>query len=136
MRGMQAHLIRLGVNAAALWVASITVDGIAITEGSEGHGDTGKRIMMLLIVAAIFGIINAFIKPVVKLFALPLFFLTLGLITFVINALMLLLTSGVADALDVPFHVDGFGAALVGGLVISFVSFLINVVLPDRLETK
>ena len=132
---MRAHLIRLGVNAAALWVASITVNGITITEGSEGEGELSKRVMMLLIVAAIFGVINAFIKPVVKLLALPLFFLTLGLILFVINAFMLLMTSAVADALDVPFHVDGFGPALVGGLVISFVSFLINVVLPDKLET-
>ena len=133
---MRVHLIRLAVNAAALWVASVTVDGITVTEGSEGDGDWTKRVMMLLIVAAIFGVINAFIKPVVKLLALPLFFLTLGLIIFVINALMLLLTSAAADALDVPFHVDGFGAALVGGLVISFVSFLINVVLPDKLETS
>ena len=48
---------------------------------------------------------------------------------------MLMLTSSIADVMDVPFHVDGFGDALVGGLVISFVSFLINVVLPDELET-
>ena len=135
MPGM-VHLIRLAVNAAALWVASITVDGITITEGSEGKGEWTKRLTMLLIVAAIFGLINTVVKPVVKLLALPLFFLTLGLIIFVINALMLLLTSSAADALDVPFHVDGFGAALVGGLVISFVSFLINVVLPDKLETN
>jgi putative membrane protein len=133
---MRAILIRLAVNAAALWVSTLVVDGINIDEGSEGDGELSKRLMMLLIVAAIFGVVNAFIKPVVKLLALPLFILTLGLITFVINALMLLLTSSVADVMDVPFHVDGFGAALFGGLVISFVSFLINVVLPDELEAK
>ncbi len=136
MPTMRAILIRLAVNAAALWVATAVVKGITIDEGSEGDGKFTQRLVMVLIVAAIFGLVNAFIKPVVKLLALPLFILTLGLITFVINALMLMLTSGVSDVMDVPFHVDGFGAALYGGLVISFVSFLINVVLPDELETR
>jgi putative membrane protein len=132
---MRAILIRLAVNAAALWVAALVVDDITFGQGSEEDGKFSQRLVMVLVVAAIFGLVNAFIKPVVKLLALPLFIVTLGLITFVINALMLLLTSGVADVMDVPFHVDGFGSALVGGLVISFVSFLINVVLPDELET-
>jgi putative membrane protein len=131
---MRAVLIRLGVNAAALWVAALVVDGITFGQGSEADGKFSQKLVMVLVVAAIFGIINAFIKPVVKLLALPLFIVTLGLITFVINALMLMLTSAVADIMNVPFHVDGFGDALVGGLVISFVSFLINVVLPDELE--
>lgn len=133
---MQAVLVRLAANAAALWVAVLVVGGISLDEGSAGSDEISRRLVMLLIVAAFFGIINAVIKPVVKLLALPLYILTLGLITFVINALMLLLTSGIADVLDVPFHVDGFGAALVGGLVVSFVSFMINVVLPDELEVR
>src|SRR3954462_11480686 len=108
---MRAILIRLAVNAAALWVAAAVVDGITFGQGSEEDGKFSQKLTMVLVVAAIFGIINAVIKPVVKLLALPLFILTLGLIPFVINAGMLALTSGVADVMDVPFHVDGFGAA-------------------------
>jgi putative membrane protein len=132
---MRTVLIRLGVNAAALWVAAGTVSGIALNKGAhDGRGSVSQRLIMLLIVAAIFAVVNTVVKPIVKLFSLPLFILTLGLIIFVINALMLMLTSAISDAMNVPFHVDGFKAALVGGLVISFVSFLINVILPDSLE--
>jgi putative membrane protein len=68
---------------------------------------------------------------VVKLLALPLFILTLGLITLVINALMLLLTSWLADKLDLSFHVDGFWTAVLGALIVSIVSWALHVVLPD-----
>jgi len=128
---MQGILIRLVVNAIALWVATVVIEKITVTGGSST-----EQAVTLIVVAAIFGVVNAVIKPVVKLLALPLFILTLGLITFVINALMLMLTSGIADLLKVPFRVDGFMAALLGGLVISFVSFLLNVILPKELETR
>lgn len=129
---MEAILIRLGINAAALWVAAAVVSGVELNKGDgDGRGSVGDRLITLLIVAAIFGVVNTLIKPVVKLFSLPLFILTLGLIIFVINALMLLLTSAISDAVNVPFHVDGFTAALLGGLVISVVSWLLDVLLPD-----
>jgi putative membrane protein len=78
------------------------------------------------IVALIFGVINAVIRPIVILLSLPLEILTLGLFTFVINALMLLLTSGIAHRLHLGFRVDGFWPAFVGALVISVVSFLLS----------
>lgn len=117
---------------AALWVAAGVVSGIELNKGTgDGRGSVGDRLLVLLVVAAIFGVVNTIVKPVVKLFSLPLFILTLGLIIFVINALMLMLTSAICDGMDVPFHVDGFGAALLGGLVISMVSWLLSVLLPD-----
>lgn len=79
-----------------------------------------------------FGLVNVIVKPVVKLLSLPLFILTLGLFTLVVNALMLLLTSWLADLLDLSFHVDGFWTAVVGGLIISIVSWAVNMVLPDK----
>ena len=123
-------IIKLAVNAVALAVAALVVDGIGL-----GDGTTAQQILALLVVAVIFGLINTLIKPVVTLLSLPLFILTLGLITFVINAFMLLLTGWISDVLNVPFTVDGFVAALLGGLVVSFVSFLLNVLLPDEFET-
>ena len=134
---MRSVLIRLAVNGAALWVAAGAVHGIDLNKGPHaGNGTLSQRVTVIIVVAAIFAVVNTVVKPVVKLFSIPLFILTLGLIIFVINALMLLLTSKICDALDVPFHVDGFKPALVGGLVVSFVSWLINVLLPDNLEAR
>lgn len=124
-------LIRLFVNAVALAVASWLVTGITL-EGAT----TGRRILTLLIVAAIFGLVNAVVKPVVKLLSLPFIVLTLGLLLFVINALMLLLTSWITDRLDVQFHVDGFGSALLGALIITIVGVLLNIILPDDAEVR
>jgi putative membrane protein len=120
-------LINLVVNAIAIWVASEVVQGVTL----EGDDVTEKAIGLVL-VAAVFGLVNTFIKPLVKLVALPLFILTLGLITFVVNALMLLLTSWISDRIDVGFNVeDFFWSAVLGALVISVVSWLLNVILPD-----
>jgi putative membrane protein len=119
-------IIRFVVNGIALWIAALIVDGIDI----EASTTTGE-VLTVLAIAAVFAVVNIVVRPIVKLLSLPLYVITLGLFTFVVNALMLLLTSWIADLLNVPFHVDGFWAALLGGLVISFVSWMINLVLPS-----
>ena len=121
-------IVRVLVNALALWLASVIVDGIEFGEGSG-------QLILILAVAVIFGLVNAVIRPIVRLFTLPLTIITLGLFTFVINALMLLLTAWLSDLLNLQFEVAGFIPALLGALVISIVSFLMNVVLPDRYES-
>jgi putative membrane protein len=84
------------------------------------------------VVAVIFGLINAVIKPVVKFFAFPFIILTLGLLTLVINAAMLELTSWVAGGLRLAFHVDEFfWDAVLGGIIITFVSMILHLILPD-----
>jgi putative membrane protein len=98
-------------------------------------GDTTNRVITLLAVAVIFGLVNALVRPIVKLLTLPLLLLTLGLFTFVVNALMLLLTSWLSRQLELPFVVDGFVSALFGALIISLVGFAANAVLPDRYES-
>ena len=119
-------IIRLIVNAIALWVATVIVSGVEL-EGAS----TQDRVITLLVVAAIFALVNVVVRPIVKILSLPLYVLTLGLFTFVVNALMLLLTSWIADQFDVPFSVDGFWSAVLGGLVISFISWVLNLLLPD-----
>jgi putative membrane protein len=119
-------IIRLIVNAIALWIATVIVSGVEIESAS-----TQEQVITLLVVAAIFALVNIVVRPIVKLLSLPLYVLTLGLFTFVVNALMLLLTSWIAGLLDVPFNVDGFWAAVLGGLVVAFVSWLLNLLLPD-----
>jgi putative membrane protein len=113
-------LIRLLINAAALWVAVRLVDGVSFS------GDW----WLLLVVALVFGVLNVSVKPVLMLLTLPFFLVTLGLFTFVLNAFMLWLTSALAGALGLGFHVDGFGAAFVGALVVSIVSLVLSIVVP------
>ena len=125
------HLVaRWLVNAVALLVAAWLVPGIRL--GSAGRAPGGNDWATLAVVALIFGVVNAVIRPIVILLSLPLEILTLGLFTFVINALMLLLTSGIAQRLDLGFLVDGFRAAFVGALVVSVVSFLLSRLLIAR----
>jgi putative membrane protein len=107
---------RLLVNAAALWAATRLVPGISFT------GDW----RLLFVVALIFGVLNVSARPVLMLLTLPLFILTLGLFTFVLNALMLWLTGAISDALDLGFRVEGFGAAFLGALVVTVVSFMLS----------
>lgn len=120
---MKSLLVKLLANAAAIWITTLVVSGVNITGDSWGN-----KAGTVLIVAAIFGVINVLIKPLVKLFSLPLFILTLGLITFVINALMLWLTSWISGKLDLSFHVDGFWPALLGALCVSLVSWALNLI--------
>ncbi|MFE5025433.1 phage holin family protein [Streptomyces sp. NPDC056656] len=123
---MKNFVVKTIANAGALAVAVWLLDKITLTGDS-----TGKKIGTLIIVALLFGLVNLLVKPIVKLLTFPLFILTLGLITLVVNALMLLLTSWLADQFNQSFHVEGFWTAVLGGLIISVVSWALNVVLPD-----
>ncbi|MFD6528549.1 phage holin family protein [Streptomyces sp. NBC_01335] len=124
---MKNFVVKTTANAAALAVAIWLLQDITLT----GTG-TGRKVLTLVLVALLFGLVNFLVKPVVKLLTLPLFILTLGLITLVVNALMLKLTSSLAGAVDLSFHVDGFWTAVLGGLIVSVVSWALHVVLPDE----
>lgn len=124
-------VVRVAAAAVALWVATRLVDGVRV------GGEPGREQWLTLLGAAvIFGLVNAVVKPVVKLLSLPFILLTLGLLLLVINALMLLLTAAIADGLDLAFDVDGFGAAFFGGIVVSVVMWAVDVLLPERLERR
>ena len=126
---MKKFVIKIAVNAVALWVASLVLKS-GITFEHSG-GSTGQLIETVLIVALIFGLVNTFIRPIVKLFSFGLIILTVGLITFVINALMLWLTSAICSHFAVQFHVKNFISALLGSLIITVVSLALHAVLPD-----
>ncbi|HET6561796.1 MAG TPA: phage holin family protein [Marmoricola sp.] len=119
-------LVRVVVNALALGAAAWLLDGIRV-RGQE----TSQQVLTLLAVGLIFGIVNAVVAPVVKLLSLPFIILTLGLLLLVINALMLLLTSELAQGIDLGFRVDGFWTAVLGSIVITVVSWLFGAVLKD-----
>lgn len=124
---MKNFVVKTIANAGALGVAVWVLDKITLTGDS-----TGKKIGTLIVVALLFGLVNFLVKPLVKVLTFPLFILTLGLITLVVNALMLLFTSWLADKFDLSFHVEGFWTAVLGGLIISIVSWALHVVLPDE----
>ncbi|GAA3897201.1 phage holin family protein [Streptomyces lacrimifluminis] len=124
---MKNFVVKTIANAGALGVAVWVLDKITLTGDS-----TGKKIGTLIVVALLFGLVNFLVKPLVQVLTFPLFILTLGLITLVVNALMLLLTSWLADKFDLSFHVEGFWTAVLGGLIISIVSWALHIVLPDE----
>jgi putative membrane protein len=128
---MRSFAIKVVVNAIAIWIATL-VTGISVSGGS--NTTTGK-VLTFLFIGLLFGIVNAFVKPVVKLFAFPFYIVTLGLITFVVNALMLELTSWLSRHTSLQLHIDHFWWQAVGAaLVVSFISLVLNLVLPDSLR--
>ncbi len=110
-------IVKLLVNAAALWVAAEIIEGVALDDG----------FLTVLLVALVFGLVNTFIRPILKLISLPVLILTLGLFTLVINTAMLGLTALLLESLTI----DGFWSAFLGALVITLVSWALNWLVPN-----
>ncbi|WP_030172929.1 MULTISPECIES: phage holin family protein [Actinomycetes] len=121
-------VVRLLINAIAIWVAAALVTGISIA--TDGR-DTSAQVLIVLFIALVFTVVNTAIKPVVKLLSIPLLILTLGLFTLVINALMLLLTAWITDSTEFGLSIDGFWTAVWGSVIISIVNFLLGALVPD-----
>ena len=119
-------LIRLIINAIALWVTTLVVPGIDVNGSS-----TGRTILTIVVVGAIFGLVNAILKPIIKVVGCIFYILTLGLISLVVNALLFLLVDWLSGTLDLPFEIDGFWAAFWGAIVMAIVSWLLSLVIPD-----
>jgi putative membrane protein len=130
-------LIRILVTAAALAVAAWVVPGIHTQQwtlhGSSAVSNDASIAKTLLIVAVIFGLINAIIKPVIKAVGCAFYVLTLGLIAIVVNGALLYLTSYIAyDELHQPFHVTTFAAAIEGALIVGIVTWAAHLLLRDE----
>ena len=115
-------LIRLLVNAAALWVATRLVPGVSFDGGA----------LPFFGVALVFGLVNAFIRPLLKLLTFPLIVVTLGLFALVVNGLMLWLTSSLSETFGLGFSVSGFWAAFWGALVVSLISLILSMLIRDQ----
>jgi putative membrane protein len=124
-------LLRVVVSAAALAVATAVVPGIELLAGSDW-----SKVGTLVAVAAIFGVINAVLKPLIKVIGCAFYVLTLGLAALVVNGLLLWLTSVVAGDLTLPFHVTGFWAAFWGAIIVGLVSWLLHLVIGDDRRQK
>lgn len=121
-----SFITRLFVNALALWLATRFVDGISF----DGEP------VFLLVVALIFGVVNAFVKPIMIVLTFPFLIVTLGLFLLVLNGVMLWLTGAISDAANLGFHVTNFRVAFVGGLVVSVVSFVLSLMVGGDSKRK
>jgi putative membrane protein len=119
---VQSLLLHWILNAAALWAAASIVPGLEFTGG----------VPRLLLVSAVFGVVNSTLRPLLTVLTCPLIVLTLGLFTLVINALMLLVTGWLSESWKLGFTVTGFWSAFWGGLVVGLVSMLLALVLPGK----
>lgn len=129
---MERLLVRLVTTVIALFAAIWIVPGIGLLGLADGGALLSSQgLVNLVLVGVIFAAVNAVLRPILKTFTLPITCLTLGLFTFVINGLLLLLTSFIAAQLDLGFIVDGFLSALIGAVVISVASTLVSIVLPE-----
>lgn len=125
-----SFVIKVVVNAVAIWVATLLVPGIEV---AGGDGDTVAQVVTFGLVGLLFGLVNAVVKPIVKIIAFPLYVLTLGLFTFVVNAFMLQITSWIAEATPLTFAIDEFfWTAVLGAVVVTVVSLVLNLLIPDR----
>jgi putative membrane protein len=113
---VQSLLLHWILNAAALWVAAAVIPGL------DFSGGPGR----LLLVAAVFGIVNSTLRPVLTVLTCPLIVVTLGLFTLVINGIMLLVTGWLSESWNLGFTVSGFWAAFFGGLVVGMVSMVLS----------
>jgi putative membrane protein len=120
-------LLRLLINALALWITTLLVTGVKILPYSPGT--TLEFVLTLLLVAAIFGIVNGVIGNLIRIVAFPLYILTLGLISLIVNGLLLLLVAWISSLLGFGLVVDGFWWGVLGALVLGLISWLIGILL-------
>lgn len=123
-----AFVIRVLINGVAIWLATLLLSGLEIV-GDDG--DAGKKALIILGIAVVFGVVNAVVKPIVQILSIPLYILTLGLFTLVVNALMLMLTAWITEFTSWGLEIESFWWAVGGALIISIVSFALSVLIPE-----
>ena len=127
---MLGILLRLAASALAVWISTLIISGITV-DAESTWGSVGT----VVLVALIFGVVNAVLKPIIKIFGCAFYVLTLGLIALVVNGLLFWLVSWICGQLGIPFHVENFWpSAVLGALIVSVVSWVLGLVIKDRGE--
>ncbi|MGN7191779.1 MULTISPECIES: phage holin family protein [unclassified Curtobacterium] len=127
-------LVRLVVNAVALWLTTLLVSGVTVDP--FGTGDTTAVVLTFLLVAFVFGLVNAVVGTVIRVVAFPLYVLTLGLISLVVNAVLLLIVAGISDVIGFGLQVESFGWGIVGAFVLAVFSWLIGLFVRPVLDRR
>lgn len=124
---MQRFLVRLVINAVALWLTTLIVAGVRVVPYTAD--DAFATVVTYLFVALVFGIVNGVIGNLIRIVAFPLYILTLGLIALVVNSLLLLLVAFLTSLTGFGLEVDGFWWGVLGAIVLAFISWVIGIVL-------
>lgn len=123
-------LLRLIVNALALWLTTLIVSGVTVHPYAP---DTTATVLTYLLIALIFGLVNAIVGTVIRVVAFPLYILTLGLISLLVNAFLLFIVSWISDAMGFGLHIDGFWWGVLGALVLGIIAWLLGLLIrPAR----
>ncbi|MGL3200954.1 MULTISPECIES: phage holin family protein [Curtobacterium] len=125
-------LVRLVVNALALWLTTLLVSGVSVT--AFGDGGTTATVLTYLLVAFVFGLVNAVIGTIIRVVAFPLYILTLGLISLIVNAVLLLIVAGISTAIGFGLQVESFGWGIVGAFVLAVFAWLIGLFVRPVLD--
>ncbi|HLS02187.1 MAG TPA: phage holin family protein [Beutenbergiaceae bacterium] len=121
-------IFRVIANAVGIWLASELIGGLSL----ETDGTWQNTLIVVVVIAAVFTLVNMIIRPIIKFFTFPLYIITLGLFFLVVNALMLMLTSRLTGVFDYGLHIDGFGTAVLASVVISLISTSESALLPSE----
>ena len=124
-RDMARFLIKLIVNAVALWFTALLVTGVHVIPYAP---DSGASVITYLLIALIFGFVNSVVGGVVRVVAFPLYILTLGLFALIVNGLLLLLVGWLSGFLGFGLVVDGFWWGVLGALVLGIISWLLGLI--------
>jgi len=130
---MSRFIVRLLINAVALWLTTLIVAGVSVVP--FGDGDTTAVVLTYLLVALIFGVVNGVIGNMIRIVAFPLYILTLGLIALIVNGLLLLLVAWISSLIGFGLEVDGFWWGVLGAIVLGLISWLIGIVLKPIVGT-
>ncbi|GAB3610456.1 MULTISPECIES: phage holin family protein [Humibacter] len=120
-------LLKLIINAFALWVTTLIVSGVTV-KSYDPIGGNFPLILTYLLIALIFGIVNGIVGTVIRIVAFPLYVLTLGLISLIVNGLLLLIVSWISDAMGFGLHVDGFWNGVWAALILAIISWLLGLI--------
>ena len=120
-----SFVVRVLITGLAIWLTSLFMDEHFQIVGSD---TAGGKVVIVLVVALLYSLVNAVIKPIVQVLSIPLYILTLGLFSLVVNALMLMLTAWITEQTDWGLRIDNFGTAVLGALIVSVVSFVLSAV--------
>ena len=123
-----AFLLRVLINGVAIWLATLLLSGLDIV----GYDTTWQHVGIILLIALVFGLVNAIVKPIVAILSIPLYILTLGLFTLVVNALILMLTAWITEFTTWGLRIEDFWWAALGALIISIVNFALSVLIPEN----
>lgn len=129
MARMGRLLLRLLINTLALWLTTVILAGQVDVKSFGSEGDTLAFVLTLVLVAVIFGLVNGIVGGIVRVVAFPLYILTLGLISFVVNGLLLLLVAWISGLIGFGLTVENFGWGVLGALLLGVIAWLIGIIL-------